>query len=239
MSPEKGASSDGNEARPPKTYGRQCVPLYLVTSSLIPLTPHTTSVSATDRHREVTSFPEWRTVAKPTVSWRIWSKKPGEFLTRPSISRSAAEIQQHTYYTCGSRYDFVTHIACLCTVFYVNTPVWISPYARPVVIHGEQRYSSLILNLGTHWRRVFSFTLRPLYIHGKSRRYRRNRGLCEFQMWTWRFGEGKISCLFVPDRVYIYIYIYIGMRRITTFRSTTDRIYEGGPIRLWFYNIIF
>jgi len=30
---------------------------------------------------------------------------------------------------------------------------------------------------------------------------------------------------------------YTGMRRITTFRSTTDRIYDGGPIRLH-HNII-
>jgi hypothetical protein len=28
------------------------------------------------------------------------------------------------------------------------------------------------------------------------------------------------------------------MRRITTFRSTTDRIYDGGPIILLHYNII-
>jgi hypothetical protein len=28
------------------------------------------------------------------------------------------------------------------------------------------------------------------------------------------------------------------MRRITTFRSTTGHIYDGGPIRLWYYNII-
>jgi len=27
------------------------------------------------------------------------------------------------------------------------------------------------------------------------------------------------------------------MRRITTYRSTTDRIYDGGPIRLY-YNIV-
>ena len=25
------------------------------------------------------------------------------------------------------------------------------------------------------------------------------------------------------------------MRRITTFRSTTDRIYDGGPIRIYYY----
>jgi hypothetical protein len=29
-----------------------------------------------------------------------------------------------------------------------------------------------------------------------------------------------------------------GMRSITTFRSTTDRIYDGGIIRLYYYNII-
>jgi len=27
-----------------------------------------------------------------------------------------------------------------------------------------------------------------------------------------------------------------GMRRVTTFRSTTDRMYDSGPIRLWYYN---
>ena len=30
---------------------------------------------------------------------------------------------------------------------------------------------------------------------------------------------------------------YTGMRRITTFRSTTDRIYDGSPTRLY-HNII-
>ena len=29
---------------------------------------------------------------------------------------------------------------------------------------------------------------------------------------------------------------YIGIRRITTFRSTTDRIYDSGPIRFYYYN---
>jgi hypothetical protein len=29
-----------------------------------------------------------------------------------------------------------------------------------------------------------------------------------------------------------------GMRRITTFQLTTDRVYDGGPIRLQYYNII-
>jgi len=32
---------------------------------------------------------------------------------------------------------------------------------------------------------------------------------------------------------------YTRMRRITTFRSTTDRIYDGGPIILYYYSIIW
>jgi len=32
--------------------------------------------------------------------------------------------------------------------------------------------------------------------------------------------------------IYVMAEIRTGMRRITTFRSTTDRIYDGGPIRL-------
>ena len=30
-----------------------------------------------------------------------------------------------------------------------------------------------------------------------------------------------------------------GRRSIATFRSTTDRIYDGGPIRLYFNNILY
>ena len=33
-----------------------------------------------------------------------------------------------------------------------------------------------------------------------------------------------------------YIYIYTVMHRITMFWSTTDRIYDGGPIRFEYYN---
>ena len=42
-----------------------------------------------------------------------------------------------------------------------------------------------------------------------------------------------------PRATYIN-YVYRAMRRLTTFRSTTDRIYDGGPIRLRYniYNII-
>ena len=37
-------------------------------------------------------------------------------------------------------------------------------------------------------------------------------------------------------RVFTIIYLKqtTNMRRITTFRSTTDRIYDGGPIRFFF-----
>jgi hypothetical protein len=36
---------------------------------------------------------------------------------------------------------------------------------------GDWRYSFIILNLGTRWRWVVSFTLRPLYSQGNSPRY--------------------------------------------------------------------
>jgi hypothetical protein len=29
-----------------------------------------------------------------------------------------------------------------------------------------------------------------------------------------------------------------GMRRLMMFQSTTDHVYDCGPIRLWYYNII-
>jgi len=34
----------------------------------------------------------------------------------------------------------------------------------------------------------------------------------------------------------IYYFQHTGMRRITTLRSTMDRIYDGGPIILQYYN---
>jgi hypothetical protein len=36
----------------------------------------------------------------------------------------------------------------------------------------------------------------------------------------------------------VLLHLYRGMRRIKTFRSTTDCIYDGDPIRLWYYNKI-
>ena len=51
--------------------------------------------------------------------------------------------------------------------------------------------------------------------------YRRRRNLARYVSPT--------VCLDAHNKKGIY---YTGMRRITTFRSTTDRIYDGGPIRL-------
>jgi len=53
-------------------------------------------------------------------------------------------------------------------------------------------------------------------------------------------------CVFVCDHVaWMLVYervgvvcVYTGMHRITTFPSTTDRIYDDGPIRLKYYYII-
>jgi hypothetical protein len=56
---------------------------------------------------------------------------------------------------------------------------------------GEWRYSSNILDLGTRWRRVVSFTPRPLYPRGKSRQYLLDRRLGGSQSRSGRCGEEK------------------------------------------------
>jgi hypothetical protein len=56
---------------------------------------------------------------------------------------------------------------------------------------GEWRYSSTILYLGTRWRSVVSFTARPLYLHGRSRRYPLDRRLGGPQSRSGRCGIEK------------------------------------------------
>jgi hypothetical protein len=58
----------------------------------------------------------------------------------------------------------------------------------------EWRYSSTILDLGTRWRRVVSFTPMPLYHRGKSPRYPLDRRLGAPQSQFRRCGGEKISC---------------------------------------------
>jgi len=53
-------------------------------------------------------FPRLTYCRKAHGSLADLEQKTGKFLTRPSTSRSAAEIQQHTYHTCDSRRDFMT-----------------------------------------------------------------------------------------------------------------------------------
>ena len=48
--------------------------------------------------------------------------------------------------------------------------------------------------------------------------------------YTYKELDRSAQCTYVCTSVFTYV--CTGMRRITTFRSTTDRIYDGGPIRL-------
>jgi hypothetical protein len=57
--------------------------------------------------------------------------------------------------------------------------------------YGEWRYSSTILDLGTGWRRVVSFTPRPLYPEGKSPRYTLCSRLAGLPRHSGRCGEKK------------------------------------------------
>ena len=57
-------------------------------------------------------------------------------------------------------------------------------------------------------------------------------------MWGIGEGGGWNLCTFRLTNYEYCLFLFliwttnIGMRRIATFRSTTDRIYDGGPIRL-------
>jgi hypothetical protein len=58
--------------------------------------------------------------------------------------------------------------------------------------YGEWRYSSIILNLGTKWRWMVSFTHLSLYLRGNSRWYTMHRrlGWATEPIWTlWRMGK--------------------------------------------------
>jgi hypothetical protein len=57
---------------------------------------------------------------------------------------------------------------------------------------GECMYTSTFLGLGTSWRWVVNFTLRPLYPRGKSPRYPVDRRLGGPQSRSERLGEKKI-----------------------------------------------
>jgi hypothetical protein len=58
---------------------------------------------------------------------------------------------------------------------------------------GEWRYSSNILDLGTRWNSVVSFTSRPLYPQGNRVRYSMDRKLRESKYHSERCGEEFIS----------------------------------------------
>jgi hypothetical protein len=58
---------------------------------------------------------------------------------------------------------------------------------------GSENIAPLILYLGTRWRRVVSFTRRPLYPQGKSLWYPLDRRLGGVQSRSGRGGEEKNS----------------------------------------------
>jgi hypothetical protein len=64
---------------------------------------------------------------------------------------------------------------------------------------GNESIAPLILNLGTRWRRVISFTLRSLYPRKKSLRHPVDRRLGGLQSLSGRGGEEtKIPSLPLP-----------------------------------------
>jgi hypothetical protein len=56
---------------------------------------------------------------------------------------------------------------------------------------GAWRYKSIILDLGTRWKWVVSFSPRPLYSGGKNRRYLLDRRLDVPENWSACYGEEK------------------------------------------------
>jgi hypothetical protein len=59
---------------------------------------------------------------------------------------------------------------------------------------GEWMYSFTILDLDIRWRRVVSFTSRPLYSRGRIPGYGLDRRLGLRKSRSWSYGEKKISC---------------------------------------------
>jgi hypothetical protein len=69
-----------------------------------------------------------------------------------------------------------------------------------------------ILNFSTRWRRVVSFTPRPLYLRGKSPRHPLGRRLGGPQSRSWRGGEEKPHhCSSRPVRSHLYLGLPSGL----------------------------
>jgi hypothetical protein len=58
-----------------------------------------------------------------------------------------------------------------------------------------------------------------------------------FTLPVWRHQE-QTPCVNISPRTSRWAATNTDMRRIRTFRLTTDRTYDSGPITLWYYNII-
>jgi hypothetical protein len=94
------------------------------------------------------------------------------------MHRSMFDITSMALMFVHYRYKFI--VACASTEHHAMKAYW-----------GRGRIARLILDLGTRWRRVVSFTPRPLYPQGKSHWYSLDRRLGEPQSRSWRGVEEK------------------------------------------------
>jgi hypothetical protein len=75
----------------------------------------------------------------------------------------------------------------------LNLPLCLTKHLAMKRYWGRERIAPRILDLGTRWRWVVSFTSQSLYPQRKSPRYRLYRRLGEPQSWSGHGGEEKNS----------------------------------------------
>jgi hypothetical protein len=97
--------------------------------------------------------------------------------------------------------------------------------------------STLHVDLFVWWQALLKrYQLNILYYN------RHNTSVdCDYEIWSYDYTFSKAVISAWTSWVFILVtmkFEYTGMCRITAFRSTTYRVYNGGPIRLWYYNII-
>jgi hypothetical protein len=83
---------------------------------------------------------------------------PGTVMS-PSLYGSASPYEENQYTTFQCTLPSAVYLTIVCTVVPVLKWLSITPWWH----RGEWMYSSTILDLGTRWRWVASFTLLPLY----------------------------------------------------------------------------
>jgi hypothetical protein len=82
----------------------------------------------------------------------------------------------------------------------------------------EWRYSSIILDLGTRWSSVVSFTPRPLYPRGRRHRYSLDRALGGPYVWSGRLWgtEKSLALPGIEPQPSLYRLSYLGSPQIPT-----------------------